>query len=89
MLDEVCSSEHLLELSSLEFDWKSIIESETDTTESHHEQDTEQRKREMLLVKWKEQQGSGATYRKLYDTLRNMGNVNVTNSVYCLATKGM
>ena len=89
MLDEVCSHEHLLELSLLEFDWKSIIESEQDTTESDHEQVTEQQRREKVLLKWKEQQGSDATYRKLLDALRKIGNMDVANIVDCMATTGM
>ena len=85
----MCSHEHLLELSSWEFDLKNIIESEQDTIESDHEQDTEQQKREKVLLKWKEQQGSGATYRKLINSLRNMGNNVVANRFQCLAITGM
>ena len=90
MLDEVCSCEHLLEMSSWECDWKSIIESEQDTTESVHEQGTtEQQKREKVLLKWKEQQGSGATYWNLIETLRKIENKDVASRVRCLATTGM
>ena len=89
MLDEICSHDDLLKISSWEFDWKSIIESEQDTNESDCKQETEQQKREKILMTWKEQQGSGATYRKLFDTLRDMGNMDVANIVHCLATTGM
>ena len=66
-----------------------LIESEQGTTESDHKEDIEQQKREKVLLKWKEQQGSGATYWKLLDALRNMGNMEVANRVYSLATTGM
>ena len=89
MLDDICSHDDLLKISSWEFDWKSIIESEQDTNESDCKQETGQQKREKILMKWKEQQGSGATYQKLFDTLRDMGNMDVANRVHCLAITGM
>ena len=53
----------------MKFDWKNMphIESEI---ESDHEQDTEQQKREKVLLKWKDQQGSDTTCRKLFHALR-------------------
>ena len=89
MLGAVCSDDHLLEMSSWEFDWKSIIETEQDTTESDHAEDNEQQKRKKVLTKWKEQQGSGATYRKLIDTIKQVGSTDTANKVHRLATTGV
>ena len=83
MLDEVCSHDHLLEISSWKVDWKNIIiGSEQDATD---EEDSEHK----VLMKWKEQEGSGATYQKLIDTLRNTGNRDTAEMVHRLATTGM
>ena len=89
MLDAVCSDDHLLEMSSWEIDWKSIIESEQDTTESDYAEDNEQQKRKEELTKWKEQQGSGATYRKLIDTIKQIRSTDAANKVHRLATTGV
>ena len=89
MLDKVCSCDHLLEMSSWNFDWKSVIESEQATATSDHAEDNEQEKRKEVLTKWKEQQGSGATYRNLIDTIEERGNTDVANKVNRLATAGV
>ena len=89
MLGAVCSDDHLLEMSSWEVDWKRIIESEQDTTESDHAEDNEQQIRKKMLTKWKEQQGSGATYRKLIDTIKQIGSTDTANKVHRLATTGV
>eukprot|EP00731_Ephydatia_muelleri_P023074 Em0015g657a len=83
MLDKVCSGDHLLEMSSWDYDWKSVIVREQDTATSDHAEDNEQQKRKKVLTKWKEQQGSGATYRRLIDTIKER---DVANKVHHLAT---
>lgn len=89
MLDKVCSCDHLLEMSSWDFDWKSVIVGEQDTATSDQAEDNEQEKRKEVLTKWKEQQGSGATYRKVIDTIKERGSTDVADKVHRLATTGV
>ena len=41
-----------------------------------------------MLLKWKEQQGSDATYQKLCDVLTEIGNKDRADKVHQLTTKG-
>ena len=87
MLDEVCSHDHLLQMSSWKGDWKGIIKRGQDATDNQHHRGSEQQM-EKVLMKWKEQEGSGATYQKLIDTLKELGNLDAANRVHSLATTG-
>ena len=83
----MCRDDHILEISSWSIDWKKTFESEQAVIDIAHQEDGEQQM-EKVLMKWKEQEGPGATYRKLYATLRSKGNMEIANRVYNLATKG-
>ena len=92
-MDKTCSKEHLLEASLLQFDWKIIghrlLKDEQDITDIDREENTEQQKREKVLLKWKEQQGPDATYQKLCDVLTEVGNKATADKVHQMVTKGM
>eukprot|EP00731_Ephydatia_muelleri_P023388 Em0015g971a len=88
-MDETCSERCLLKIALLQFDWKSLgrrlLNTEQDVKDIDREEKEEQHKREKVLLKWKEQQGSGATYQKLYDTLKEIGNKVTAERVEQLA----
>ena len=92
-MDKICSEKCLLKIALLQFDWKSLgrhlLNTEQDVKDIDHEEKEEQHKREKVLLKWKEQQGSGATYRKLIDTLMKVGNKITAEGVELLAVDGM
>ena len=77
-MDKACSEKCLLKIALLQFDWKSLgrrlLKTEQDIKDIDNEEKAEQHKREKVLLKWKEQQGSSATYQKLVDTLKEVGN---------------
>ena len=93
LMDKTCSKMCLLKTALLQFDWKSLgrrlLNTEQDVKDIDHEEKEEQHKRENVLLKWKEQQGSGATYQKLHDTLKEVGNKDTAERVEQLAVDGM
>ena len=92
-MDNICSEKCLLNIALLQFDWKSLglqlLNTEQDVKDIDHEEKEEQHKRAKVLSKWKEQQGSGATYQKLIDTLMKVGNKDTAERVELLAVDGM
>ena len=93
-MDETCSERCLLKIALLQFDWKSLgrrllNNTEQDVKDIDREEKEEQYKREKVLLKWKEQQGSGATYQKLRDTFKAIGNKVTAEIVKQLAVDGM
>ena len=65
-----------------------LLKDEQDITDIDREENTEQQKREKVLLKWKEQQGPDATYQKLCDVLTEVGNKDTADKVHQMATKG-
>ena len=92
-MDKKCSKEYLLEAALWQFDWKIIsrrlLKDEQDISDIDHEENTEQQKREKVLLKWKEQQGPDATYQKPFDVLTQVGNKDTADKVHQIATKGI
>ena len=92
-MDKTCSEKCLLKIALLQFDWKSLgrqlLNTEQDIKDIDHEEKEEQHKREKVLLKWKEQKGSGATYQKLFDTVKEIGNKDTAERVEQLAVDGM
>ena len=92
-MDKACSEKCLLNIALLQFDWKSLgrrlLKTEQDVKDIDNEEKVEQHKREKVLLKWKEQQGSSATYQKLVDTLKEVGNKITAEGVGQLAVDGM
>ena len=91
-MDTTCSDECLLKIALLQFDWKvlgrRLLNSVQNVEDIDREEKEEQHKREKMLLKWKEQKGSGATYRKLTDTLMELGNKHTAESIEQLAVGG-
>ena len=77
----------------LQFDWKIIgrrlLKDEQDITDICRDENTEQHKREKVLLMWKEQQGHDATYQKLCDVLTEVGNKDTADKIHQMVTKGM
>ena len=92
-MDKTCSEKCLLKIALLQFDWKSLgrllLNTEQDIKDIDHEEKEEQHKREKVLLKWKEQKGSSATYQKLFDTVKEIGNKDTAERVEQLAVDGM
>ena len=92
-MDKTCSENCLLKVALLHFDWKKIghrlLKKKQDITDIDREEDSEQLKRDKVLMKWKEQEGSGATYQKLIDTFKNLRNKDAAEGVQQLAIDGM
>ena len=94
-MDKVCSEKCLLKIALLQFDWKllgrRLLKTEQDVKDIDREEKEEQHKREKVLIKWKQQQGSGATYQKLTDTLIEIGNKGTAEKIeqLQLAVDGM
>ena len=92
-MDTPCSEKSLLKIALLQFNWKvlgrRLLNSEQDVKDIDHEEKEEQHKREKMLLKWKEQKGSDATYQKLADTLKEVGNMDTAERVKLLAVEGM
>ena len=93
-MDKTCSENCLLKVAALlNFDWKEIghrlLKKKQDITDIDREEDSEQLKRDKVLMKWKEQEGSGATYQKLIDTFKNLRNKDAAEGVQQLAIDGM
>ena len=92
-MDKKCSERCLLTIALLQFDWKSLgrrlLNTEQDVKDIDHEEKEEQHKRDKVLLKWQEQQGSSATYQKLTDTLKEVGNKDTAERVEQLAVDGM
>ena len=93
-MDRNCTETCLLKIAaSLDFDWKVIgrrlLKKELDITDIDREENSEQQKRDKVLMKWKEQEGSGATYQKLIDTLKVLGNKDAAERVQQLVIDGM
>eukprot|EP00731_Ephydatia_muelleri_P028799 Em0020g443a len=84
-MDTVCSKKCLLKIALLEFDWKilgrRLLNTEQDVKDIDRDEEEEQHKRDKVLLKWKEQQETGATYRKLTDTFRELKNEDTANRV--------
>ncbi|KAL5499677.1 hypothetical protein EMCRGX_G011134 [Ephydatia muelleri] len=87
-MDKTCSEKCLLKIALLQFDWKSLgrllLNTEQDVKDIDREEE-EQHKREKVLLKWKEQKGSSATYQKLFDTVKEIGNKDTAERVEQLA----
>ena len=92
-MDKACSEKCLLKIALLQFDWKSLglqlLNTKQDVKDIDCEEKEEQHKREKVLLKWKQQQGSGVTYQKLIDTLKEVGNKDTAERVEQLAVDGM
>ena len=88
LMDIPCSKGHLLELSLLQFDSRKIGHQ---LQIIYDEEGTDQQRRERMLLKWRAQQGSGATYLKLYKALISCGYKDEADEVKQMATafKGM
>ena len=71
------------------FDWKTIgrrLIREQDVDDIDSEERTDVLKRQKVLLKWAEQQGSGATYKKLADVLKKVENHPAAKKVLDLAS---
>ena len=55
----------------------------------YDEEGTDQQRRERMLLNWREEQGSGATYLKLYEALISCGYKVAADVVQQMACKGM
>ena len=91
-MDKTCTKDCLLKVALLDFEWKVIgrrlLKKELDITDIDREEPTEQQKRDKVLMKWKEQEGSGATYQKLIDFFKELGKKDAAERVQDLAVEG-
>ena len=99
LMDIPCSKDHLLESSLLEFDSSKIGHQLQIILQNHYwsifhmysvyeKEGTDQQR---MLLKWRAQQGSGATYLKLYKAFISCGYNDAADKVQQMATafKGM
>ena len=93
LMNITCSKDHLLKSSLLQFDSSKIghqlLKSSRDVSNIYDEEGTDQQRRERMLLKWRAQQGSGATYLKLYEALISCGYKVAADKVQQMAFKGM
>lgn len=79
-----------MDIALYEFDWKSIgrrlLACEQDVTDIGRDEHEEQHRRERVLEVWHRQQGSGASYRKLIDILKLLGNGATAEKLQFLVT---
>ena len=71
-MDTKCNRDVILKISLLKFDWKSVgnrLLGDQDVIDINCEEHEEQNKREKMLLKWLQQKGGGATYKRLVDVL--------------------
>ena len=87
-LDLQCSVEHMNEVAlSCSFDWKVVgrrLLGEQAIEDIDREEDNEQRKRDKMFVKWREQEGSKVTYRVLIGVFEEVGNRQAAEVVTAL-----
>ena len=95
LMDIPCSKDHLLKTSLLQFYSSTIgrqlLNNPLDVYDIYAEERTEQQRRKRMLLKWREEQGSGATYLKLFQVLKSCGYNDAADKVQQMATacKGM
>ena len=79
----------MYKIATFSFDWKTVgkrlIGSQIIDDISREEQN-EQNKRDKMLEKWLEIKGSKATYRVLFDVLKDVQNTQVAEEVQKLAS---
>ena len=84
-----CSEEHLLQIATLNYDWRMVgrrlIEHKT-ITDIDREEHIEQNKRDKMLMQWVNKKGNAATYRVLIEVLQRTGNVQAAEAVQKLAS---
>ena len=86
-MDIPCSKDHLLKSSLLEFDSSTIGRELLHVYSVYAEEGTDQQRRERMLLKWREEQGSGATYLKLFKALKSRGYKDAADEVHQMATE--
>ena len=87
-LDVQCSEDHIHEISKFSMNWKMLgkrlIGVQT-TEDIDREEHIEQNKRDKMLEKWLEMNGSKATYKALINALQRIENVKAAEAVQRLA----
>ena len=84
-----CSEEHLYKIATFNFDWKMVgkrligLQAIRDIDREEH---SEQNKRDKMLEKWLEIDGSKATYRVLIEVLKDVQNTQAAEDVQKLAS---
>eukprot|EP00731_Ephydatia_muelleri_P004097 Em0002g273a len=71
-MDTKCNRDVILNISLLKFDWKRVgnrLLDDQDVIDIDREEHEEQNKREKMLLKWLQQKGGSATYRRLVEVL--------------------
>ena len=71
-MDTKCNRDVILNISLLKFDWKRVgnrLLDDQDVIDIDREEHEEQNKREKMLLKWLQQKGGRATYRRLVEVL--------------------
>ena len=97
-MDIPCSKDHLLKSSLLEFNSSTIGRqllnyywnwSVYHIYSVHGKKGTDQQRRKRMLLKWREEQGSSATYLRLFKVLKSCGYNDAADKVQQMACKGM
>ena len=93
LLDQKCSTNHLIHISELIAQWRDIAPSLglTPTDEQDIIGDAPfsiQRQRTGMLYKWSEKEGDNATYRKLAEIFKQCGRQDIVDKIKRLVTDG-
>ena len=87
-LDLQCSDEHMNKVAATcDFDWKVVgrrLVGEQAIVDIDREEQGEQRKRDKMFQKWREQEGSKATYRVLIGVFEEVKNHRAAEAVKTL-----
>ena len=83
-LDMQCSKEHIYIIATFNFEWKTVgrrlITAQT-IKDIDREGHSEQEKRDKMLERWLQSNGSGATYRVLINALSDVRNNQAAEEV--------
>ena len=87
-----CSKDHLLDIALLAFDWKRVgrrlLDSEQNIEDIGRNEPSEENRREKMLMVWREQKGSAATYRVLIQAFDKIGNGRLVEKVTEMVPRG-
>eukprot|EP00731_Ephydatia_muelleri_P005504 Em0002g1680a len=91
-MDSECSMDHLLDIALLAFDWKSVgrrlLNSEQNIEDISRNEPSEENRREKMLMMWRAQKGSAATYRVLIQVFEKIGNGRLAQVVTKMVPRG-
>ena len=80
-----CTRDDILDIALCNFDWKTVgrrlLESEKNITDILIDEQSEQNKKEAVLIMWQRQKGSSATYRVLAETFQKLNYGNTEEKV--------